>query len=140
MKSPSALTFLSFTICMLVFGRVARAAVSYWDPEGIVGGYNICTNNSLAGAWENLSWARNPDGSEGPDADEGAAAPSAFTEGDAAVFAVGAGATNAGVSASTMTFTLTMNNNHIIAGVFNASLNDKACKVTIEGPGILTLT
>src|SRR4030095_3368595 len=66
--------------------------------------------------------------------------PQAWTEGDAAVFAVGAGATNnTGGLTNTTTFTVTMNGNHTAAGIFDGSLRPKSCKVTINGTGIMTL-
>ncbi len=122
------------------WARQAPAAVSYWDPEGFRGNYTTYTGGSLSGTWENNSWGRNGDGSAGPTADKGVVSTVAFTEGDAAVFAVGAGATNTGVSASTTTFGVTMNGNHTIAGIFDGSINNKSCKVTIDGTGVLTLT
>ena len=61
-----------------------------------------------------------------------------WTDGDAAVFAVGAGATNSGSAASTTTFTITMNQNHTVAGMFNGSLNPNSCHVTIQGAGTIT--
>src|SRR5207245_8286098 len=41
---------------------------------------------------------------------------------------------------NTTTFTVTMNDNHTVAGIFDGSLNPKSCKVTISGTGVMTLT
>ena len=56
------------------------------------------------------------------------------------MFAVGAGATNSGTASSTTTFTVTMNGNHTIAGIFDGTLNPHAGKAAISGSGVLTLT
>lgn len=123
---------------MLFLAYSAQATVSYWDPAGARFGYTVYTGGVLDGTWENNSWARNTGGASGPPADKGTA-PIAFTDGDAVVFAVGAGATNSGTAASTTTFTVTMNANHTIAGIFDGTLNPHAGKVTLTGSGTLTL-
>src|SRR5206468_1794847 len=103
------------------------------DPEGFVGSYTTYSGNTPSGTWENNFWARNTDGSAGSPRDKGQVTPQGFTEGDAAVFAVGAGATNNvnGGGTNTTSFTVTMNANHTIAGIFDGSLNPKSCRVTI---------
>src|SRR6266446_9754098 len=85
---------LSTILCLGVWANLAQATVSYWDPEGFRGTLNTYSGNTLSGTWENNSWSRNADGSAGSSADTGQPTPQAWTEGDAAVFAVGAGATN----------------------------------------------
>src|SRR5881296_1756290 len=120
MKHPdrNSLKLLSSIFCLLVWANAARATVSYWDPEGFRGVLTTYSAGSLSGTWENNSWSRNSDGSAGPSADTGQPMPQAWTEGDAAVFAVGAGATNnVGGSTNTTTFTVTMNANHTVAGI-----------------------
>src|SRR5262245_16494679 len=138
MKHPLQTGFklLSSLFCIALWANVAHATVSYWDPEGFLGNYNTYSGNTLAGTWENNSWARNADGSAGPIADRGKTILQAWTDGDAAVFACGAGATNnVGGATNTTTFTVTMNANHIIAGIFDGTLNPKSCRVTIAGSG-----
>src|SRR5207244_11520476 len=106
-----------------LWANVARAAVSYWDPEGFRGTLNTYSGNTLSGTWENNSWSRNSDGSAGTSADTGQPVPQAFTEGDSAVFAVGAGATNnTGGLTNTTTFAVTMNSNHSVAGIYDGTL------------------
>jgi len=122
-------------LSLLLRGNFAHATLSFWDPQGAWGSYATYTAGSLAGTWENASWSRNFAGTNGPPADQGQATPQAWTDGDAAVFAVGAGATNATVAASTTTFTITMNANHNIAGVLDGPLNPNSCEVTINGTG-----
>src|SRR6266581_3388577 len=94
MKERHVLNLRASVFCILLCTNLARASVSYWDPEGFRGTLNTYTGNTLSGTWENNSWSRNSDGSAGTSADTGQPTPQAFTEGDAAVFAVGAGATN----------------------------------------------
>lgn len=131
----------------LVFALVASQAwgvVTYWDPEGTftptppsvayTGQPSSQTPpfpGTLAGTWENLNWSA---------ASGGAATPIAFVEGSAACFGVGAGSTNNpnGTPDSTLTYTITMNQNHSVAGMFNGSLAPNSCHVTIQGAGTIT--
>ncbi|PWU16564.1 MAG: hypothetical protein C5B50_13290 [Verrucomicrobia bacterium] len=135
--SANLLNFAAKILCLfvLLWASHVRAVLSYWDPQGAWGSYATYTLGALDGTWENMSWSRNATGGSGAPADQGQATPIAFTEGDAACFAVGAGATNSGVGASTTTFTVTMNANHNIAGVFDGPLNPDSCIVTINGTG-----
>src|SRR5215470_5506305 len=120
-------------LCLLfpfLYENAALAAItfSYWDPEGFRGTLNTYSANTLSGTWENNSWSRNADGSAGTSADTGQPVPQAFTEGDAAVFAVGAGATNnTGGLTNTTTFTVTMNGIHTVAGIYDGALRPKSC-------------
>jgi autotransporter-associated beta strand protein len=69
------------------------------------------------------------------------ATPVAWVEGSAACFAIGAGATNnpdTQGGASSTAFTITMNQNHSVAGMFNGSLAPNSCHVTIQGAGTIT--
>lgn len=135
----SVFALLSFTVCILLCPALARAAVSYWDPEGMQGSYDPYTGN-LDGIWESNLWSRNTDGSAGLPADEGSATTVAFAEGDAAAFCVGGGATNTPAAANTVAMTVIMNADHTISGIFDGSLSNAACMVTISGTGVLTLT
>src|SRR5436190_3653343 len=109
MKQPHPFKLVISLFCALLCVQPVRATVSYWDPEGFRGTLNTYSGNTLSGTWENNSWSRNADGSAGTSADTGQPSPQAFTEGDAAVFAVGAGATNnANGVTNTTTFTVTM--------------------------------
>src|SRR5438876_8638272 len=137
MKKSLIPAFKLFT-CIFAVSLTANlswATVSYWDPEGARFGYTVFTTGVLNGIWENSSWSRNADGSAGPNADKGTAG-IAFTEGDAVVFAVGAGASN-NTAASTTAFSVIMNANHTIAGIFDGTLNPHAGKAAISGSGVL---
>jgi hypothetical protein len=132
---------LTAIVCILLtlLASPAGAALSYWDPEGRTGTDAYFPGVNLAGSWESTLWARNGAGASGRPADQGTNAPVAWTDGDAAVFGVGVGATNSGTAASTTAFTVTANANHNIAGIFDGPLNPNSCIVTIAGSGILTL-
>jgi autotransporter-associated beta strand protein len=107
--------------CALVANH-ARAAVSYWDPQG-TSGSNPYTG-SLSGTWENADWTT---------VSGGVATPGSFVEGNAAGFAVHGGL---GCPA----FTITMNANHTVAGIFDGSLvSGSAVTVTINGAGTMTM-
>src|ERR1019366_9338263 len=119
----------------------ARAAVTYWDPEGTYTGIpatyigQVSSQTppfpgTLAGTWETASWST---------AGGGQATPVAWVESIAACFAVGAGATNSGSAASTTAFTITMNANHTVAGFFDGPLSPDSCKVTVQGAGTMTM-
>src|SRR6478672_4956991 len=115
---------ISILLCILMalFASPAGAALSYWDTAGRTGidGYFAATQ---AGSWESTVWARNGSGASGRPADQGTNAPIGWTDGDAAVFGVGVGATNSGTASSTTAFTVTANANHVIAGIFDGPLN-----------------
>src|SRR5690349_8426897 len=131
--------FITLYLVASLLANHTQAAVSYWDPEGRTGNDSVYTGGSLAGSWEGVLWARNAAGATGRPADQGTNAPVVWVDGDAAVFAVGAGATNNGVASSTTTFTVTMNQNHTVAGFFIGPLNPNSCHVTIQGAGTLTM-
>jgi len=135
----SSVVLCPIVLFVLSFFYSAHATVTYWEPQGNIfpHSYNVYTNGVLNGVWENSSWSRNVGGATGNPADQGGGQV-AFTEGDAAVFCVGGGATN-NTAASTVSFTVTMNGNHTIAGIFDGTLNPHAAKVTVSGSGILTL-
>ncbi|PWU14556.1 MAG: hypothetical protein C5B50_17040 [Verrucomicrobia bacterium] len=136
---PSALAGVSkartirgcITMLFLAASFAAQAAVTWWDPEGNWGTYRTYTGaTSFTGSWESSKWATN---------DKGQTTTVAWIENTAAGFAVGAGATNSGNSATTVTFTITANSNHTLAGVFDGALSPNSATVTISGTGQLTL-
>ncbi len=133
--SKALLGFLFASLCLLAHN--ASATLSYWDPQGLWGSYNLYTGN-LAGTWENTSWARNSTGGSGLPADQGTNNTLKFTENDAAVFCVGAGSTNLD-AASTVNFSILVNSNHTIGGFFDGPLNPRSCIVNLYGPGKFTL-
>ncbi|PWU11385.1 MAG: hypothetical protein C5B50_23400 [Verrucomicrobia bacterium] len=96
---------------------LTHAAVTYWDPQGTTGG-NPYTGN-MSGTWENASWST---------ASGGLATPVNWNEGTAACFGVNTGN-------GTPAFTVTMNANHTISGVFDGPLAPNSCNVTINGTG-----
>jgi autotransporter-associated beta strand protein len=117
------LTLGSFVWCLLfAFGaNHTQAALAYWNPQG-TNGTDPYTGN-MSGTWENSLWST---------ASGGSATPTAWVEGNAAVFAVASGA-------GTPAFTVTMNNNHTVAGVFDGPLVPDPVSVTITGSGIMTI-
>ncbi|MEY2427170.1 MAG: fibronectin-binding autotransporter adhesin, partial [Verrucomicrobiota bacterium] len=131
-NSPAVqqILFWCLCLCFAVLANNARAGLSYWDKAGNWGSYATYTAGSLGGTWDGIGWSA---------VDTGQASPNNFTEGNAAVFAVGAGATNSGTAASTTTFTVTMNNPHTVAGFFDGALMPNSCIVTITGSGVITL-
>ena len=113
--NPNALRLIpaALGLVFVLLANHARAAVTWWDPEGTLRrparpAYTGQTSSrvrlpfpgTLAGTWETTSWST---------ANTGAATPVAWIEGYAAGFAIGAGATNSGNAASTTAFTITMN-------------------------------
>ena len=95
--------------------------IYYWDPQGTNG--PIPNTNLLTGNWEDNSWAAGP---------TGRITPVGWFEGEAACVGV-----NVGVG--TPPFTLTMNQTHTVAGVFNGVLAPNACNLTINGPGTMII-
>ena len=78
----------------------------------------------MTGTWESTNWSTSSSGQ---------AAPVKWTNGVAACFGV-----NTGIG--TPAFTMLMNSNDIVNGIFIGSLNPNSCAVTIYGPGIMTIT
>lgn len=97
-----------------------KVLLYYYDPQG-TNGPNPYTN-SMSGAWESDSWSASTNGR---------IVPVGWYEGQAAVLGVHTGL-------GTPPFTITMNQNHTVAGVFNDLYAGYACAVTIAGPGIMT--
>jgi fibronectin-binding autotransporter adhesin len=120
---PKSLKFGSAALCLssVLMANFARAAVDYWDPQGTTGSNPF--TGSMTGTWENSSWST---------ASGGTASPTGWVETDAAVFGVHTGI-------GTPPFTVTMNANHEIAGVFDGPLAPNSCSVTINGTGLWQL-
>jgi autotransporter-associated beta strand protein/uncharacterized repeat protein (TIGR03803 family) len=116
----------------LGFGLLANhagAAVTTWDPQGTVTSPVYCNGpcwytGNLSQTWENNEWDT---------ANEtGTATPVNWVEGTAALFAVNSGT-------GTPAFTITMNANHTVAGIFDGPLAPNPCQVTIQGTGTMIL-
>ena len=118
-----SLSFVSCGMLLLlsVTGYRAGAAVLYWDPQGTTGA-NPYTG-SMSGTWESSLWSSSSSGQ---------ATPVAWTNGDAACFGVHTGK-------GTPAFTVTMNGNHTVAGIFDGPLTPNSAIVTITGTGIMTM-
>jgi autotransporter-associated beta strand protein len=131
---PNSKRFIPLGLCLLfaLVANHARAGLQFWDPQG-AWSLATYTGGSLAGTWETSDWT-SPGFLE-----SGQASPVAWIEGNAASFAVGAGATNSGNSASTTTFTITMNANHTVGGIFDGAFDGNSGIVTIAGTGTITL-
>jgi autotransporter-associated beta strand protein len=110
---------LSLTASCLVHN--AGATVTTWDLQGTTGA-NPYTD-SLSGTWENADWSTSQTGQ---------ATTQAWVENTAALFAVNSGA-------GTPAFTVTMNANHTVAGIFDGPLTPNPCPVTIQGSGVITI-
>ena len=111
----------------LVFALLANhaGATTYytWDPQGTTGGSPY--TSSLSGTWEDNNWSTNV---------TGIASPGAWVEGTNAYFAVASGT-------GTPAFTVTMNNNHTVAGILDEDGPGvlQPCTMTISGSGTLIL-
>jgi autotransporter-associated beta strand protein len=104
-------------LSFILLAGQAWAALDYWDPQGTTGS-NPYTGN-MSGTWENNLWSTSSSGS---------ATPTAWVEASAAVFGVHTGF-------GTPPFTVTMNADHNIAGVFDGPLTPNSADVTITGTG-----
>jgi hypothetical protein len=115
---------LSLVFCLLA--NHAEAAVTTWDPQGTTttpqsGGFYT---GNLSQTWENSEWDT---------ANEtGTATRVKWVENTAALFAVHSGT-------GTPAFTVTMNANHTVAGMYNGPLTPNPCSVTIQGTGTMIL-
>jgi len=90
----------------------AGAALTTWDPQNS-NAQNPYTS-SLTGTWEGNNWSTS---------ETGQASPQAWAENTAAVFAVHSGT-------GTPAFTVTMNANHTVAGIFNGPLTPISINLT----------
>ncbi|MGD0260161.1 MAG: autotransporter-associated beta strand repeat-containing protein, partial [Verrucomicrobiota bacterium] len=124
LRSISAALGLGFAL----LANHAGAALTTWDPQGTTTTPNYCNGScwytgNLSGTWENASWdTANATGST----------PTSWVENTAAQFAVHTGT-------GTPAFTVTMNANHTVAGIFDGSSTPNPCPVTINGTGTFIL-
>src|ERR1035438_6662752 len=114
---PAALVLL---FCLLA--NQAKAGLTTWDPQALNTQSPYSTLH-LDGTWEGNNWSTSQNGQ---------AAPGAWVEGNAAVFAVNTGT-------GTPAFTVTMNANHTVGGMFSGPLTWNPAQVTFTGSGIMTL-
>lgn len=113
-----------FGLCLgLMTASQLRAAVTYWDPQGPWPSGTYTGN--MSGTWENKSWSTNYQGA--------GVSPTNWIESTAACFGVG-------TALGTPAFSVLMNANHTVGGIFIGSLNPNSCTVTVYGPGIMTLS
>ena len=102
---------LGLLFCLLA--NHAGAVLTTWNPQGTVTTPNYCSGTcwytgNLAGTWENSSW---------DSASQTGTSPTVgWVENTAANFAVHTGT-------GTPAFTVTMNANHTVAGIFDGPLN-----------------
>src|ERR1035441_6740287 len=114
---PAALVLL---FCLLA--NHVGATVTTWDPQGSnTQNYYL---GDLSQTWENAVWST----TEGV----GLATPVNWVENTAAEFAVHSGT-------GTPAFTVTMNANHTVAGMFSGPLTPNPCIFTIQGTGTMLL-
>src|ERR1017187_1257646 len=109
--TPNSFRFIPAALG-LVFSLLANhagASVTTWDPQGTTGG-NPYTS-SMSQTWENAKWSTSQTGQ---------ATQQAWVENTAALFAVHAGN-------GTPTFTITMNGNHTVAGMFDGPDTPNSC-------------
>jgi len=121
--TPNILRTVSASLCVLasLLANRAGAAVTTWDPQG--SNAQNPYKGSLSGTWENNSWSTSQTGQ---------GTPQAWLENTAAQFAVHSGT-------GTPAFTVTMNANHTVAGMFSGPLTPNPCTVTIQGTGTMLL-
>jgi len=115
---------LSITLCVSfsLLAQPAWATVTTWDPQALNTQSPYSTLH-LDGTWEDNNWSTSQTGQ---------AAPQAWVENTAAQFAVNSGS-------GTPAFTVTMNANHTVAGMFSGPLTPNPCTVTIQGTGTILL-
>jgi hypothetical protein len=121
--------WLGACLCLSLLARNAGATFTTWDPQGTTGG--VITNateggytGSMSQTWENNEWSTSQTGQ---------ATPGAWVESTAALFAVQA-------NGNTPAFTVTMNANHTVAGIFIGPETPDPCTVTITGTGQMILS
>ena len=121
--TPKSLRFipaaLGLLICLLA--NHAGATFTTWDPQGTTGA-NPYTGD-LSGTWENAKWSTSQIGQ---------ATPQAWVENTSALFAVH-------TDTVTPAFTVTMNSDHTVAGIYDGNQTPNACTVTISGTGKIIL-
>ncbi len=127
MKTPVQNLSKSVVIALCFLGSFqlqnAEAALNYWDPQGTTGG--IPYTGNMTGNWEDASWST---------ATNGLATPINWSDAGVAA-AIGTHTSN-----TTPAFTITVNANHTVNGIFNSQgTGNSACMVTITGPGIFNI-
>ena len=119
-RISSRSSLIGLCLSSLLLANFARAQIDYWDPQGTTGANPYA--GDMSGTWENNDWSTSS---------AGAASPTGWVEGDTAGFGVNTGY-------GTPAFTVTMNANHSIAGVFDGNPllpGPNAAQVTINGTG-----
>src|ERR1035441_5796492 len=104
--TPNTFKFIPAALCLLfcLLANHAWAGITTWDPQGSnTQNYYL---GSLSQTWENNEWSTSQTGQ---------ATPGAWVEGNAALFAVHSGP-------GSPAFTVSMNANHPVAGIFDGSL------------------
>src|ERR1039457_1573274 len=119
--NPMPVVCVALCLLFSFLANHAGAAVDYWDPQA------ANTQNpylgSMTGTWESSKWSTSGSGQ---------ASSIAGGEGNAACFGVNAGK-------NPPAYTVTMNGNHTVAGIFDGPLAPNSSTVTITGSGIMTL-
>jgi autotransporter-associated beta strand protein len=110
------------TAATLASTFVATSVCYTWNPQGATGGNPF--TGSLSSTWEGSNWSLNQTGQ---------ATPINWMEGKTALFGAHTGN-------GTPAFTVAMNNNHTVGGIFDGGLTQNACNLTINGTGIMTLS
>ncbi|MGD0259217.1 MAG: hypothetical protein ABSD29_05255 [Verrucomicrobiota bacterium] len=126
---PNSAKFISAGLGLLfcLLANHAGAAVTTWDPEGTTTTPSNGTyyTGNLSQTWENNEWNTATRG--------GTNTPTKWAENTAVLFAAYSGT-------GTPAFTVTMNANHTVAGIFDGPLSAaNPCEVTITGTGTMIL-
>src|SRR5581483_4704834 len=106
-------------LCLALFASDAGAVITTWDPQGTTGANPYLGNSS--GTWESALWSTSQTGQ---------ATPGNWVEATAALFSVHAGF-------GTPAYTVTMNANHTVAGIFDGPLTPNSATVDITGTGTM---
>jgi fibronectin-binding autotransporter adhesin len=125
------LATLSLCGILAMPAQTARATFTTWDPQGTTGGTITSPTSggytgNMSQTWENAEWSTLT-------TQAGMATPTNWVENTAALFAVQA-------NGNTPAFTVTMNANHTVAGIFDGPENPDPCTVTITGAGQMILS
>jgi autotransporter-associated beta strand protein len=125
--APTFLRLIPAALALLFALRPNHAGAAFctWDPIGTSTQSPYYTGSGLNGTWENADWASSNTSS-------GQVTPVNWVENTAAIFAVNTGT-------GTPAFTVTMNANHTVAGIFDGSEAPNPCTVVISGTGTLIL-
>ena len=104
--------------CVLLASDV-KAQIYTWDPQG-----NGAYSATMSGNWEDLAWSAGNGTTS--------ATPVGWVSGAAAEF-------GPNTAIYPTTYSVTMNSNETVGGLFNGLLNNYSCNVTIGGPGQMVL-